>query len=66
MDSLSLSGFPPVLQEAVVQVMAQVELAAVQYSMKIMMMTFMDKCTLPHSGQYWDHTCTNSHQIPHF
>lgn len=67
MDSLlSLPGFPPVLQEAVVQVMAQVELAAVRYSMKITMMTFMDKHTLPHSGQYWDHTCTNSHQIPHF
>lgn len=63
---LSLPGFLPVLQVAVVQAMAQVELAVVQCSMKITTMTFMDKCTLPHGGQYWDHTCTNSHQIPHF
>lgn len=47
------------LQAAVVQAMVLVELAPVQCSMKIMMMTCMDKHTLPHSGQYWDHTCTN-------
>lgn len=61
-----LPGFPPVLQAAVVQAMAQEELAVVQCSTKTTTMTFMDKCTLPHSGQYRDHTCTNSHQIPHF
>lgn len=63
---LCLSGFHPVLQVAVVQVMAQVEPVAVRCSMKTMTMIFMDKTTLPLSGQSWDHTCTNSHQIPHF
>lgn len=66
LSDFSLSGFHPVLLVAAVQAMAQVVLAVVQCSMKTMMMTFMDKCTLPHSGRYWDHTCTNSHQIPHF
>lgn len=49
---------------AVVPPMAQEEAAAAQSTMKTMTMTFMDKCALSNSGG--DHTCTNSHPIPHF
>lgn len=50
--TFSISGFHPVLQVAALQAMAPVELEVVQCTMKITMMTFMDKCSLTLSGQY--------------
>lgn len=61
-DCLRLPGSPPALQVAVARVTPQEEREVGQCTMKIMTMTFMDKRAPPHNG----HTCTNSHQIPHF